>query len=58
VLNTALDDQVEVAQGRFRQHTSRAQGALDGLAKGIPVLVALSALLALLGVRERLEEYR
>jgi hypothetical protein len=57
-LTTALDDQVEVAQGRFRQHTSRAQGALDGLAKGIPVLVALSALLALLGVRERLEEYR
>jgi hypothetical protein len=57
-LNKALDDQVEVAQRRFRQHTSAAQGALDGLAKGIPVLVTLSAVLALLGVRERLQEYR
>jgi hypothetical protein len=57
-LNKVLDDQVEVAQRRFRQHTSGAQGALDGLANGIPLLATLSALLALLGVRERLQEYR
>jgi hypothetical protein len=57
-LNTALDRQVEVAQARFRERTSTAQAALGGLTTGIPVLVALSALLALLGIRERLQEYR
>jgi hypothetical protein len=57
-LNTVLDRQVEIAQDRFRQHTPTAQAALGGLATGIPVLVALSAVLALLGIRERLQEYR
>jgi hypothetical protein len=57
-LNNALDRQVKVAQDRFRERMSRAQAALGGLATGVPVLVALSAVLALLGVRERLQEYR
>jgi hypothetical protein len=57
-LNRALDREVAAAEGRFHQFTSRSQAKLGGLATGIPLLTALSALLALLGVRQRLKEYR
>jgi hypothetical protein len=57
-LNDALAREVRVAQARFDDAVSRADAALGGLAAGIPVLTALSALLALLGVRQRLREYR
>ena len=57
-LNAALDREVDVAQARFRDAVSGADAALGGLALGIPGLAALSALLALLGVRQRLREYR
>ena len=57
-LNTALDREVRVARGRFRDSVSGAEAALGGLVPGIPVLTALCALLALLGVRQRLREYR
>lgn len=57
-LNAVLDRQILAAQSRFGAEASRAAAALDGLDAGIPVLTALAALLALLGVRQRLEEYR
>ena len=57
-LNAALDRQIDVARGRFSDEVASAESALDGLGAGIPVLTALAALLALFGVRQRLEEYR
>jgi len=57
-LDDALDREVGIAQGRFEDAAARADSALDGLAGGIPALTGLCALLALLGVRQRLEEYR
>jgi hypothetical protein len=57
-LNRALTDEVGRAQRRFDSAMSRANAGLDGLAVGIPLLTVLSALLALLGVRQRLQEYR
>ena len=57
-LNDALDREIGPAQERFKAEAARARGALDGLSDAIPALTALSLLLALLGVRQRLEEYR
>jgi hypothetical protein len=57
-LNDALAAEVRFAQSRFDREIARARSALGGLAAGIPLLTVLCALLALMGVRERLEEYR
>jgi hypothetical protein len=57
-LNGALDDEVDVARASFEDSVARADAALGGPALGIPALTALGALLALLGVRQRLREYR
>jgi hypothetical protein len=57
-LNAALDREVHVAQASFDDSVSRADAALGGFALSIPALTALCALLALLGVRQRLREYR
>ena len=57
-LNEVLDDEVGVAQRSFAASTSRADGALGGLSTGIPLLSAASAVLAIAGLRRRLEEYR
>lgn len=57
-LNTGLDRHVNVAQSRFVDATSGARSALGGLPLGIPLLTALCVFLALMGVRQRLEEYR
>jgi hypothetical protein len=57
-LSDALDAEIRVAQARFIDDVSRAGSALGGLAIGIPVITALCAVLALLGVRQRLREYR
>jgi hypothetical protein len=57
-LDEALVREVGIAQGRFDDAAARADSALDGLAVGIPALTVLCALLALFGVRQRLEEYR
>ena len=57
-LNDALVRAVHVAQRTFEREASRAQSALNGLRVGIPALTIACALLALLGVRQRLEEYR
>jgi hypothetical protein len=57
-LNGDLDKEVDVAQASFDDSLSHADAALGGLALGIPALTGLCALLALLGVRQRLREYR
>jgi hypothetical protein len=57
-LNTDLKREIARAQDRFDEARGRAASALHGLAFGIPLVTALCALLALLGVRQRLEEYR
>lgn len=50
--------QTEAAQGRFMADAESATGALSGLSIAIPVLTVLAAVLAILGLRQRLEEYR
>ena len=57
-LNDALDQGIAIGQGDFGRRAGDALSALDGLPPTIPLLTALAALLALSGVRERLEEYR
>ncbi len=57
-LNRALDREVARAQARFLAAAGRADRALNGLSRAIAALTVLCALLALFGVRERLEEYR
>lgn len=57
-LDAVLAREVASAQRRFGSEVADARGNLDGLGAGIPLLAALSGVLALLGVRMRLEEYR
>jgi hypothetical protein len=57
-LNSALDQGIAIAQEDFARRAADALSALDGLAPAIALLTVLAALLALSGVRERLEEYR
>jgi len=57
-LNDALDQGIVIGQEDFGRRAGDALSALDGLPPTIPLLTALAALLALSGVRERLEEYR
>ena len=57
-LDRVLTREVQVAQRRFRSEVDHAGAKLDGLAAGIPLLTALLGVLALLGVRMRLQEYR
>ena len=56
-LNGALDREVSRAQERFLAESARAGGASTGCLTPSP-RSALSLLLALFGVRQRLEEYR
>jgi len=58
LLNDVLDQGITLAQQDFARRTGDALSALGGLPGAIPLLTALAALLALAGVRERLEEYR
>jgi hypothetical protein len=57
-LDRALVADARSAQRRFDDRAAAAASALDGLAGGIPLLSALCALLALSGIRRRLDEYR
>jgi hypothetical protein len=57
-LDAALAREIAIAQGRFEAGVHHARTTIDGLAAGIPLLTALAGLLALLGLRMRLEEYR
>jgi hypothetical protein len=57
-LDGALAREIDVAQDRFRSRTADAGGALDGLSGGVPLLTIACALLAMFGLRRRLDEYR
>ena len=57
-LNTGLAGQITTAQGRFMTAARSAASSLSGLSVAIPVLTALAAALALIGLRQRLSEYR
>jgi len=57
-LSSDLGGQVQAAQERFSTAATNATSALDGLAFAIPVITVLAAVAALLGLRERINEYR
>lgn len=57
-LNANLQGQIHVAQDGFAATAGDAASWLFGLSVAIPVLTAVAATLALLGIRQRLEEYR
>lgn len=53
-----LAQQIDAAQGRFSRAAADATSSLDGLAFAIPLITALAAVLALVGLRQRINEYR
>ena len=53
-----LAAQIEAAQGRFASAAADATSSLSGLSLAIPVLTVVAAALALVGLRQRLGEYR
>ncbi len=57
-LNAGIAGQITNAQGRFMSAAAAAASSLSGLSVAIPVLTALAAALALIGLRQRLSEYR
>ena len=57
-LSNNLAQQIDAAQGRFTRAAADATSALGGLAFAIPLITALAAVLALLGLRQRINEYR
>ena len=57
-LSHNLAQQIDAAQGRFKRAAADATSATDGLAFAIPLITVLAALLALLGLRQRINEYR
>ncbi len=57
-LSHNLAQQIDAAQVRFKQAAADATSALDGLAFAIPLITVLAAVLALIGLRRRINEYR
>lgn len=57
-LSSRLTSQIGAGQDRFTKSASSAASALDGLALAIPVIAVLAAILAVLGLRQRINEYR
>ncbi len=57
-LNNDLTGQIGAAQTRFTRAAADAGGSLSGLSFAIPLLTVLAGVLALLGLRQRLGEYR
>jgi hypothetical protein len=57
-LNADLNGQIASAQGRFATEAHDAASSLSGLSIAIPLLTLVAAILAVLGLRRRLEEYR
>jgi len=57
-LGNQLGGQITAAQARFTHSAGNAASALDGLGLAIPVISVLAAVLALLGLRQRINEYR
>ena len=58
LLNSDLVAQTNYAQARFAAQASDATSALAGLEIAIPVLAAVAAILAFVGLRQRAGEYR
>ena len=57
-LSSDLGGQINAAQARFKEAAADATSALDGLAFAIPLITVLAAVVALLGLRQRINEYR
>ena len=57
-LSSDLRQQIGAAQARFARAAADATSALNGLSVAIPVVTALAAVAALLGLRQRINEYR
>ncbi|HEY1508345.1 MAG TPA: hypothetical protein VGF93_05050 [Solirubrobacteraceae bacterium] len=57
-LSIDLRTQIAAAQSHFTREASDATSALTGLAFAIPVLALVAAVFALVGIRERRNEYR
>jgi hypothetical protein len=58
LLGSNLSGQIARAQARFQNSAADATSWLSGLTVAIPLLFALTAVLALIGLRERINEYR
>jgi hypothetical protein len=57
-LSDRLVTEIAVAQDRFATSAADASSALSGLAPAIPLITVLAAALSLLGLRQRINEYR
>jgi hypothetical protein len=57
-LSARLAAEIAGAQRRFEHDAGNATSALSGLSIAIPLLALLAAVLALLGLRQRINEYR
>ena len=57
-LSHNLAQQIDAAQARFEREAADATSALGGLRFAIPLITALAAVLALIGLRRRINEYR
>ena len=57
-LSNDLVQQIDAAQGRFTRAAADATSAFGGLRFAIPLITALAAVLALIGLRQRINEYR
>jgi hypothetical protein len=57
-VHATLTDEIAAAQSRFGQAAAGAASALGGLWLAIPLITILATALALLGLRQRLNEYR
>jgi len=57
-LSAGLFAEIAAAQRRFEHDAADATSALSGLSIAIPLLAALAAVLALFGLRQRINEYR
>jgi hypothetical protein len=58
VLRADLSRRIAAAQTHFARAANHAASALGGLALAIPLVTVLAAVLALLGLRQRINEYR
>jgi hypothetical protein len=57
-ISANLDSQIAVAQHGFDTAARDATSSLSGLSLAVPLLIVLAAVLALLGLRQRINEYR
>ena len=57
-LSADLRGQIDAAQSRYDRAAADATSSLGGLSVAIPLITVLAAALALLGLRQRINEYR